>query len=209
MRPTTRRLSREESQHQTRQRLLDAARQEIIRHGVGAASVRNISEAAGFSQGAFYSNFESKEAMLLELMQGHMQQEAAAFRAIIEEAPPEDVDEILARVTAWLRGLRSDRSLSMLALELQMQANRSPDFAAAYNRSKSAYLAGFAGAVTRLFERRNLVPAIDPLQIAIGLNALWSGFAIQGTVADALPAEEIMVFFLRALIASAPVRGPA
>ena len=51
------RLNREESQARTRNLLIEAARAEIIKKGFAQASVRDIADVAGFSQGAFYSNF--------------------------------------------------------------------------------------------------------------------------------------------------------
>src|SRR5258708_850410 len=77
------RLTREESQALTRERLLESAAREIARHGAGA-SVRDIAEAAGYSQGAVYANFESKELMFLELLRRHMEKEAGELAA-----PPE------------------------------------------------------------------------------------------------------------------------
>ena len=61
------RLNREESQARTRSLLIEAARREIVKKGFALASVRDIADAAGFSQGAFYSNFPDKEAILLGL----------------------------------------------------------------------------------------------------------------------------------------------
>ncbi len=202
-RNTGSRLTREESHLRTRARLLLAARQEIAHHGIAAASVRNISEAAGFSQGAFYSNFQSKEAMLLALMEDHMRQEAAAFLEIVEATAPGDLEQTLVEIAGWLKTLKADRNWSMLALELQMHANRDPDFAAKFDECKSSYQAAFAKGFALLFYRHSLMPRLDPLQMAIGFNALWSGFAIQGTVASAKPADEVISIFLKALIDSA------
>jgi AcrR family transcriptional regulator len=58
-RPT--RLSRKESQARTRTRLIAAARRHFLRDGVGAAVAEEIADEAGFSRGALYANFESKE----------------------------------------------------------------------------------------------------------------------------------------------------
>ena len=52
----------------TRTRLLDAAFEIFAEHGVHAASVEMITEAAGFTRGAFYSNFSSKEELFFALM---------------------------------------------------------------------------------------------------------------------------------------------
>ena len=65
------RLNREESQARTRDLLVQAARDEIVKKGFAQATVRDIADAAGFSQGAFYSNFPSKEAILLEVVRRH------------------------------------------------------------------------------------------------------------------------------------------
>ena len=49
----------------TRDRLVDAALGVFAEKGVVGASVEEISEAAGFTRGAFYSNFESKDELCL------------------------------------------------------------------------------------------------------------------------------------------------
>lgn len=62
------RISREASQQQTRQRLLDAAFSVFSERGYHAASIDSIAEEAGFSKGAVYSNFASKEELFLALL---------------------------------------------------------------------------------------------------------------------------------------------
>jgi len=61
--PAKRRRSRE----QTRQRLLDAALQIFARNGFERATVDEIVREAGFSKGAFYVHFESKEDLYWEI----------------------------------------------------------------------------------------------------------------------------------------------
>ncbi|GAB2821461.1 TetR/AcrR family transcriptional regulator [Alpinimonas psychrophila] len=51
----------------TRERLIDAAYEVFSEHGLHAASIEMVAEAAGFSRGAFYSNFESKEELFFAL----------------------------------------------------------------------------------------------------------------------------------------------
>ena len=63
------RLTRAQSQAQTRERVLAAARAAFIRDGFARTSLESIAEAAGFSKGAVYSNFESKDALFLELLE--------------------------------------------------------------------------------------------------------------------------------------------
>ena len=51
----------------TRERLLDAARIVLAEEGIQGASVEHICDQAGFTRGAFYSNFSTKDELLLAL----------------------------------------------------------------------------------------------------------------------------------------------
>jgi AcrR family transcriptional regulator len=62
------RLTREESRDQTRQRLLEAAAVVIAKKGLAATSVEDIAAHAGYTRGAFYSNFKSKHDLFIELL---------------------------------------------------------------------------------------------------------------------------------------------
>ncbi len=62
---TRKRLSRVEMQAQTRERLLEAAQRLFRKKGFLATSLEDIAEEAGYSKGAVYSNFKSKEDLFL------------------------------------------------------------------------------------------------------------------------------------------------
>src|SRR5450755_866200 len=126
------RLNREESQARTRNLLIEAARDEIVKKGFALASVRDIADAAGFSQGAFYSNFSDKEAILLELVQRHQSEERAKIEAALNHADGESA-KALAGIEKWATTINSDPGFAVLAIELQLQALRSPSFAQGYN----------------------------------------------------------------------------
>ncbi|MEX0952645.1 MAG: TetR family transcriptional regulator [Nitriliruptoraceae bacterium] len=65
MTPTRR--TRAEQQAQTRQRLIDAAEQEFTARGFEGSTIDAITERAGYTRGAFYSNFASKAELLTAL----------------------------------------------------------------------------------------------------------------------------------------------
>ena len=69
----------------TRQRLLDAAAEVFAEVGLDAASVEAICERAGFTRGAFYSNFDSKDELFLELAGRVAGERVAAVRARVAE----------------------------------------------------------------------------------------------------------------------------
>jgi AcrR family transcriptional regulator len=65
------RLTREQSKELTRMRLIEAAEALFIRKGFDRASVEDISEMAGFTRGAFYSNFADKGQLFLAVIDRH------------------------------------------------------------------------------------------------------------------------------------------
>ena len=107
------RLNREESQARTRNLLIEAARDEIVKKGFALASVRDIADAAGFSQGAFYSNFPDKEAILLELVQRHQSEERAKIEAALNHADGE-ATKAPAGIEKWATTVNADRPSSSM-----------------------------------------------------------------------------------------------
>jgi AcrR family transcriptional regulator len=194
------RLSREETQAQTRERLLRSARKEVANKGA-AASVRDIAEAAGYSQGALYANFGSKEGLLLELMRRHMQEEAATLTAILGGAEG-DAEVALSGLESWAGSLHADADWAALAIELDLHARRSEAFAAEYREVQSAHSQALGRLLSRLFKLMGLVPPGDPVELAAGLMALAHGLALRETPASRNAGKTIMIFF-RALIESA------
>lgn len=65
----------------TRERLLDAARAVLAREGIQGASVEHICEQAGFTRGAFYSNFTSRDDLVLALFRREREAMMMTLRA--------------------------------------------------------------------------------------------------------------------------------
>lgn len=57
----------------TRQRLFEAAATVFEERGIGAASIEAIVEAAGFTRGAFYSNFATKDDLVIAMLEDHVE----------------------------------------------------------------------------------------------------------------------------------------
>src|SRR3981081_2860411 len=58
----------------TREKLLEAAARVFEEQGIGGASIETIAAAAGFTRGAFYSNFKSKDELIIALLEDHPEQ---------------------------------------------------------------------------------------------------------------------------------------
>jgi AcrR family transcriptional regulator len=99
----------------TRTRLLDAAFEIFAEHGVHAASVEMITEAAGFTRGAFYSNFSSKEELFFALMERE--------KAMRLEQLNAGVDQFLTPLVGTGRQIGDDDVVEIITKVLELQSD--------------------------------------------------------------------------------------
>jgi AcrR family transcriptional regulator len=117
---------RRPSRDETRTRLLDAAAKVFIETGIGAASVEDITEAAGFSRGAFYSNFADKDELVLALLERMSQESAAEIDQLMIDHP--DPEDYVRATQAMLRepARRGGLHHPVLSTELVLYSLRNP-----------------------------------------------------------------------------------
>jgi AcrR family transcriptional regulator len=58
----------------TREKLFEAAARVFEEQGIGGTSIEAIAAAAGFTRGAFYSNFTSKDELIIAMLEDHVEQ---------------------------------------------------------------------------------------------------------------------------------------
>ena len=184
-------MTRAERQAETRRALLDAAAAVFIERGLQGSSVEAIAERAGFTRGAFYSNFSSKEELFAEVLQDRVY---AAYRAMaqaqLDSKGTLPSSRETARTLAEVQGHPDGRWLFRLWLELLLQAGRDErmrELAAEFWRSNRLLIA-------RIVERgegegRSL-RGLSPEQMATALIGLDIGLAIQHYVdPDTVPLD--------------------
>src|SRR5690349_20098514 len=59
---------------ETCDKLFEAAARVFEDQGIGGASIEAIAAAAGFTRGAFYSNFKSKDELIIAMLEDHVEQ---------------------------------------------------------------------------------------------------------------------------------------
>jgi AcrR family transcriptional regulator len=79
--------TRAERQAQTRQELVDAADRLFTARGFHATSLDAVAAEAGFTKGAVYSNFSSKEDLFFAVYQRRVDTRVAEFERVIAAAP--------------------------------------------------------------------------------------------------------------------------
>ena len=68
----------------TREKLFEAAARVFEEQGIGTASIEIIAAAAGFTRGAFYSNFKSKDELIIAMLEDHVQQSISRIHDLLD-----------------------------------------------------------------------------------------------------------------------------
>jgi len=167
------------SRENTRARLLDAAAQVFAEVGLGGASVEAIVERAGFTRGAFYSNFDSKDELFLALAGAVASERIAHVRTRIGEL----VDApTLEDIGAFVLG-SVDRPVDlMLTAEIRIRAMRDAEFGAAFAEQQERLIAEIAGIVTEATETRGLTLRVPADEAARMLLAVWEATSARGAI---------------------------
>ena len=189
------RLTRSERRAETRERLLDAASSIALSRGFGAITIEAVAEEAGLTSGAIYSNFASKEELLLDvakrLTEG-MQDTSLAGATDLPDLLRRGVDEVIARA-------ESANELA-LALEFYALTLRNPKLRRAV-RSAVGSRRNTEQATPWLqtwADERGLALDAPALTYARALDALSIGLAAQRAVyGKAIVTDEIIAWAIK------------
>jgi AcrR family transcriptional regulator len=179
-----RRLSRKEKQAETRQRLLGAGERVFLRRGLQGSSVEEIAEEAGFTRGAFYSNFKSKDELFVELLHKRVYDRYARMAEEAQEQPGTPRERLrwgIERVRD-VQGGEEDRWLLRLWLECLTQAARDEEFRKLAATFWSGNRAMLSGQIEATFKELRRKPPAPPERLATAMIALDVGLAVQHMV---------------------------
>jgi len=129
----------------TRAALLDAAAEVFARRGLDAATLEEIAEVAGFTRGAVYHHFASKDELFLAVIARQDEELLAGFGADVLGALPPDASASAAR---WQQLHANDRREVALRLELRCQALRNETLRAQLIEVDKAAVAATAARLT-------------------------------------------------------------
>ena len=115
----------EERTEATRRKLLAAAETIFARDGFEAARLEDIASLAGYTRGAFYANFRSKEDIFFALLEPGSAGGSAEVTSLLVSR------KVLRNVCRALREhyaqIAQDRGLALLSLEFKLFAIRHPE----------------------------------------------------------------------------------
>ena len=119
-------LTPERRRQLTRDTLIDAAADLFARRGFHAASLDEIAAAAGFTKGAIYSNFGSKEDLLLAVVEQRGDRMLSAMWDAHQAKGAVHVHDPQDAAANWRRIVAADEQTQLLRLELRLYALREP-----------------------------------------------------------------------------------
>jgi AcrR family transcriptional regulator len=108
----------------TRERVLEAASEVFAERGFHGATVEDICERASFTRGAFYSNFSSKDDLVLELSRRHAEDLVERIRRASKREHASAEDVLRDVLTAMADDTRSKERWLVLTTEFTLHAIR-------------------------------------------------------------------------------------
>jgi len=123
----------------TRRKLLAAALRVFARDGFQAARIEDIAAESGYTRGAFYANFDTKEDLFFALLEKHAGERLLRLHRRLEEG--DGVADRMRIVRAFYLERATDRTSMLLTLEFKLFALRHPKMrarlAAAHRRIRA------------------------------------------------------------------------
>jgi AcrR family transcriptional regulator len=172
----------------TRQKLLDAAAQVFAEVGLDAASVEAICERAGFTRGAFYSNFETKDELFLELAGTVARERVQAVRARVLELEQEGglsgMPEMATDIVQRVLDVSADDRLGVLLMnEIRIHSLRNPQLAAGYLAQEEEMRRSVAQIIEDVARAKSLSFRLPADEAARLLITVWEASSVRGVMA--------------------------
>ncbi len=164
----------------TRERVLEAAREVLAREGIQGASVEHICEQAGFTRGAFYSNFTSKDDLMLAVFN---REREIMFRTLHEAADPKSyagmgiVEAFGVIIDRFLLLQPQDREWYLVHAEFQLRGVRDDEVGREFV---------MAWRQVRIDFEEFMVKALEALELRFTIDAGHASTIVMGTYENAL-----------------------
>jgi AcrR family transcriptional regulator len=176
-------LTPERRRAMTRQHLLDAAAIVFAREGFHGSTLDEVAATAGFTKGAVYSNFKSKDELFLALLEERVERQFAVTIEVLDSGPHE-LSEQLPRVRELLRAgmFFWEDSWTTLYLEFVLYSRRNAEAAAKLAASSQRTRALVNELIKREYDLVGTVPRYPTAHLAEISLALFGGLGMDRLV---------------------------
>ncbi|PRO42925.1 TetR/AcrR family transcriptional regulator [Bacillus sp. LLTC93] len=171
------RKTQKERKEETRKLLLKSAVENFAKYGFHGVSIDKMTEHAGFSKGAFYAHFHSKEEIFLALLEEQMQLHVEKINAFLAEKPsllhfPEKMNQYS------LYSLEANRTWSLLNMEFLLYAMRNEEVRYKWSDMILQSVKQIAQSIEKLIKKENVTCTLSSEEMAWTILSLENGMAI-------------------------------
>jgi AcrR family transcriptional regulator len=200
-----RRLNRAEKRAANRGRILRAARAVFGARGFHGATIEEIADEAGLSNGAIYYNFGSKGDLFLALLEERMEERLQHMRRTLTGGGQSDSSGLGLEKEARdaTRSLKESREWRLLLFEFVAHAARTPSLRPKLRAHKRRYRVGMA----EVLEQRGAAGSIPGEQLALAATALANGLALEEASDPGAVPDELLGDLLALLMVQNDARG--
>jgi AcrR family transcriptional regulator len=190
---------------EVRRRLLAVAAEVFAERGYVDSRLDDIARRAGFTKGAIYSNFGSKQGLFGAVLDDRAEDERATLLDELRDDSASVAGQV-AKVIA--RGVVEDRERRQLGLEFAARATRDEQVREILTQLRRGQRDAAAASITEVAERSGLRLSVRPEVAALILHCLTNGLSMEHLVdpdqVDAAAVEQAIATTITALAALPP-----
>lgn len=180
------RMTQEERKQETRKMLLDSAAEIFAQFGFHGASVDKIAEFAGYSKGAVYANFNSKEELFLALLEQKMKSHVDTIHQIMKQQ--HSIDHFIEKMDYYFDlDRQTNRVWSILNMEFLLYAMRQESVREKWTAMIVESVEQISGVIEKMMEQENRVSTLSAEELAWTILSLENGMAIFHYIAEGRP----------------------
>ncbi len=172
---------------QTRAALLRSASRLICALGMHGASIDRIATDAGYTKGAFYAHFASKEDLFLTMLDEHFATELARLDAVLR-GTGDPAAEARAAADDFLEQIDSDPQWRRLYQEFCTYAARNEAFRIELAARQRDLRARMASVFARWASSYGVTPPVPPADVAAMTFFMADGFLLDQIIDPELDA---------------------
>jgi AcrR family transcriptional regulator len=193
----------------TRARLLEGALDVFAERGFHGASVEDICDRAGFTRGAFYSNFGSKDELVLALFQATTDRLIEQISGLLPELANQPVTLLDAVLGLLDEAAPDQRQWHLVSTEFTLHALRNPEAARALNKQRSMFRSRLTELVEQIAATNGLEFGVPPEQFVRLVIALHEGARSQSLLEPRkVPAGSLEHTFLPMVLEAVTANRP-
>ncbi|TXI53039.1 TetR/AcrR family transcriptional regulator [Mycolicibacterium mageritense] len=189
---------------EVRDRILDAAMEVFAAEGFAGATIDAIGQAAGFTKGAVYSNFESKDELFLALLDRQSENRGELIVTAFDSGGGDTTATAQALSQSILDSIHDQNEYYLVFFEYWLRAMRDPQLRDRLIERRRAA----AEQALRVVEKAGTVlPSQQLADLAQLVVTITTGIAMEEVLQPGTINSDMLARLITALLASVPEDG--